>query len=72
MTATSRGRPDAVIRRCAALFDDLFAFVVRPNPVIAPRHVYEAKAARWRTLWPRLVVLPWPADADADPAVAAT
>ena len=55
-------------------FDDLFAFVVRPNPVIAPRHVYEAKAARWQQLWPRLVVLPRPADADGGggPAVAAT
>jgi uncharacterized protein len=41
-------------------FEDLFAFVLRPNPVQAPRHVYEAKAARWRELWPRLEVLPWP------------
>lgn len=46
-------------------FDDLFAFVVRPNPVIAPRHVYEAKAARWQRLWPRLQILPWPADPPA-------
>ncbi len=41
-------------------FDDLFGFVLRPNPVLAPRHVYEAKAARWQELWPRLEVLPWP------------
>lgn len=41
-------------------FDDLFAFVVRPNPGIAPRAVYEAKTARWQPLWPRLKVLPWP------------
>ncbi len=41
-------------------FDDLAGFVLRPNPVLAPRHVYEAKAARWRRLWPRLTVLPWP------------
>ena len=27
--------------------DDLFAFVLRPNPVVAGRAVYEAKAARW-------------------------
>jgi hypothetical protein len=45
-------------------FDDLFAFVVRPNPVVAPRDVYETKAARWSRLWPRLVVLPWPDDVD--------
>jgi uncharacterized protein len=39
---------------------DLFGFVLRPNPVLAPRATYEAKAARWRALWPRLTVLPWP------------
>ena len=43
-------------------FDDLFGFVLRPNPVVAPRHVYETKAARWLALWPRLQVLPWPDD----------
>jgi hypothetical protein len=41
-------------------FQDLFDFVLRPNPVQAPRQVYEAKAARWCELWPRLTVLPWP------------
>lgn len=41
-------------------FDDLFDFVLRPNPVLAPRDVYEAKALRWSGLWPRLVTLPWP------------
>ena len=35
-------------------FDDLFALVVRPNPRLAPRHVYEAKAARWQDTWPEL------------------
>ncbi|MDX3194815.1 nucleotidyltransferase family protein [Streptomyces sp. MN03-5084-2B] len=37
--------------------DDLFAMVVRPNPVLAPREVYERKAARWRAQWPALRVL---------------
>ena len=41
-------------------FDDLFSFVVRPNPVVAPRHVYEAKTDRWSRLWPRLVIERWP------------
>ena len=41
-------------------FDDLAAFVLRPNAVLAPRSVYETKAARWRALWPELTVLPWP------------
>jgi len=39
---------------------DIFNMVVRPNPVLAPRHVYEAKAARWQRQWPSLTVLPWP------------
>lgn len=40
---------------------DVFNLVVRPNPVLAPREVYEAKAARWRRQWPELTVLDWPA-----------
>jgi uncharacterized protein len=39
---------------------DVFNLVARPNPVLAPRHVYEAKTARWRQQWPGLTVLPWP------------
>ncbi|GAB3303468.1 nucleotidyltransferase family protein [Geodermatophilus aquaeductus] len=40
--------------------DDLLGLVVRPNPRSpAPRAVYEAKAARWRSVWPELTVLPW-------------
>ena len=51
-------------------YTDLFDLVVRPNPRQAPRHVYEAKAARWLTEWPELTVLPWPDDAsDAGPGV---
>jgi uncharacterized protein len=40
-------------------FDDLFGLVVRPNRRLAPRAVYEAKAARWSSVWPELTVLPW-------------
>ena len=43
---------------------DVFNLVVRPNPVLAPRHVYRAKTTRWRQQWPSLIVLPWPAHAD--------
>ncbi|MFI5815788.1 nucleotidyltransferase family protein [Streptomyces sp. NPDC051643] len=39
---------------------DVFNLVVRPNPVLAPREVYETKAARWRDEWSELTVLPWP------------
>jgi uncharacterized protein len=41
-------------------FSDVFNLVVRPNPVLAPRHVYEAKTTRWREQWPGLTILPWP------------
>ncbi len=41
-------------------YDDLFGLVVRPNPRSpAPRHLYDAKAERWRQIWPELTVLPW-------------
>ncbi|MFF4798596.1 nucleotidyltransferase family protein [Streptomyces sp. NPDC001351] len=39
---------------------DVFNLVVRPNPVLAPRSVYETKSARWLTQWPELTVLDWP------------
>lgn len=39
---------------------DVFNLVARPNPVLAPRHVYQAKTARWQRQWPALTVLPWP------------
>ncbi|GAA1167707.1 nucleotidyltransferase family protein [Pseudonocardia alaniniphila] len=41
-------------------YADLFAMRVRPNPLLAPRAVYEAKAQRWQHEWPGLVVEPWP------------
>jgi len=39
---------------------DVFNLVVRPNPALAPRYVYQAKTTRWRRQWPGLTVLPWP------------
>ena len=52
--------PDGWSVYAPAGYDDLFGFVLRPNPVVAPREVYETKAARWQSLWPRLAVHPWP------------
>ncbi|MEU9987002.1 nucleotidyltransferase family protein [Streptomyces sp. NPDC048045] len=46
---------------------DVFSLVVRPNPVLAPREVYETKTARWRQQWPELTVLDWPS-APTEPA----
>ncbi len=48
-------------------FTDLFSFRTRPNPVLAPRDVYDTKTARWLTEWPRLTVLPWPQVEPSDP-----
>jgi uncharacterized protein len=41
-------------------FSDVFNVVARPNPVLAPRQVYQAKVTRWQRQWPALTVLPWP------------
>src|SRR5215469_9378996 len=41
---------------------DMFNLIVGPNPVLAPRHVYQAKTARWKEQWPGLTVLSWPLD----------
>nr|WP_241962427.1 nucleotidyltransferase family protein [Rhodococcus opacus] len=41
-------------------FTDLFDMILRPNPVLAPREVYESKAARWQKEGPRLTVVLWP------------
>src|SRR6266571_4240739 len=49
---------DAIIQEGGRIFGDL------PTPVLAPRHVYQAKTTRWRQQWPSLTVLPWPAHAD--------
>ncbi|SDY19944.1 Nucleotidyltransferase [Geodermatophilus africanus] len=57
MSAESRFRP----RGYAPYgYGGLFSLVVRPNPHSpAPRHLYEAKARRWTSVWPELAVLPW-------------
>jgi uncharacterized protein len=55
--------PDGAMRVYAPHgFHDLFALIIRPNPILAPREVYEAKTARWREEWPALTVLPWPTE----------
>jgi hypothetical protein len=41
-------------------FGDLFNLTLRPNPVRAPRAVYEEKARRWMAIWPSLRAMPWP------------
>ena len=57
LTVDRHGRPRVLAPHG---YGDLFGLVVRPNPLSpAPRHVYEAKATRWKEQWPELTVLPW-------------
>ena len=49
-------------------FDDIAGMIVRPNP--GPNFSaanYEAKAARWKQLWPEITVLPAKADSTRRP-----
>lgn len=55
-----RENPDGTWRIYAPYgLDDTYALRLRPNPRLAPRDVYAAKARRWSALWPELIVLPW-------------
>ena len=66
LTLDADGRPQVYAPHG---YDDLFGLVVRPNRRQAPRHVYEAKAARWQQHWPELTVLDWADPAGLDGAV---
>jgi uncharacterized protein len=58
--AVRREAPGGSLRTLAPRgFADLFAMIVRPNRVRAPREVYEEKAQRWRRRWPALEVVPY-------------
>jgi uncharacterized protein len=39
--------------------DDIFAMVIRPNYVLANRETYERKAARAKSVWPEVTIIPW-------------
>jgi uncharacterized protein len=47
---------------------DLYSMIVRANPTLIDRSVYEAKVARWSKIWPRLTVLPWPGHHEGEEA----
>lgn len=46
---------------------DIFALRVTPNPVLQNRKAHEEKAARAKTNWPELSVMPWPEGGNAVP-----
>jgi hypothetical protein len=39
--------------------DDIFSFRITPNPVLANQPAHDAKAARAKSIWPELTVVPW-------------
>jgi hypothetical protein len=43
--------------------EDLLGLIVRPNKKQITRPIYEAKVARWLSLWPKLRIIPWDAEA---------
>lgn len=42
-------------------FDPLFSFRMVPNPVLDSRKSFTVKAARAKSIWPEVEVVPWPA-----------
>lgn len=38
---------------------DLLGMIVRPNKTLVSREVYEKKAERWKSTWPKLEVIAW-------------
>ncbi len=41
--------------------EDLFNLIVRPNKKMIPREVFEKKASRWKSHWPKLKIVDWDA-----------
>jgi uncharacterized protein len=44
---------------------DLFGLIVRPNKTQITQAIYERKTARWRPLWPQLLITDW-SETDSD------
>lgn len=44
-----------------------FNMVVRPNPAVGTREVYEKKAERWKAIWKELKIEPWPEQRAGEP-----
>jgi hypothetical protein len=61
-TATAIGArptPQGLIISAPFGLSDLFGLVVRPNKTQITRSIYEAKLARWRSIWPNLTIVDW-------------
>ena len=38
---------------------DLFGLIVRANKIQVSKDIFESKAKRWQTIWPKLTIIPW-------------
>lgn len=38
---------------------DLMSLVVRPNKKLISKEIYDKKAQRWKSIWPRLTIISW-------------
>lgn len=57
-----RFEPDDTLRIVAPFgLDDIFSFRIVPNRVLMNKPAHEAKAARAKSVWPELTVVPWDA-----------
>ncbi len=57
----ARLEPDDTMTIIAPVgLDDIVSFRIAPKPVLANKRAHEAKAARARSVWPEVTVLPWP------------
>lgn len=39
--------------------EDMFAMVIRPNYALPNRETHERKAARAKSVWPEVTIVPW-------------
>lgn len=51
---------DGILKLCAPFgLNDLLGLIVRPNKTQITKEIYQAKIARWISLWPRLHIVSW-------------
>jgi hypothetical protein len=57
----ARLEPDETVSLFAPFgLDDIFSMRITPNPVLANKPAHDAKAARAKTIWPEVTIVPWP------------
>jgi hypothetical protein len=60
-SVAARLEPDDTLSLFAPFgLDDIFSMRITPNPLLANKAAHDAKAARARTVWPEVAIVPWP------------